>query len=122
MAKPPHGFDINVWRHDMMAAAMILTRIPVPWPEDLTPNTARSYWAFPLVGIAVAVLPVYWGSARGIWPALNGRGGGDCFGHHPLTGGLHQDGFDLRMVLVGAMLNTAFKLCATASAVTAHWP
>lgn len=97
MTKPPHGFDLNLWfhdgRHDMMAAAMILTRIPVPWPEDLTPNTARSYWAFPLIGIAVAILPVFFGTtlaASGL--PLMAAAAVMLLGIILLTGGLHQDG------------------------------
>ena len=93
MAKPPHGFDIKIWRHDMMAAAMILTRIPVPWPEDLTPNTARSYWAFPLIGIAVAVLPVFIGAALAASGLpLMAAAAVIVLGIIMLTGGLHQDG------------------------------
>ena len=93
MAKPPYGSDINIWRHDMMAAAMILTRIPVPWPEDLTPNTARSYWAFPLIGIAVAILPVFIGTALAASGLpLMAAAAVIVLGIIILTGGLHQDG------------------------------
>lgn len=42
---------------DILAAAMLLTRIPVEWPDDEQPDTARSYWAFGLVGLGVAALP-----------------------------------------------------------------
>lgn len=41
---------------DILAAAMLLTRLPVPWPQEETPETARSYWAFPLIGVAVAAM------------------------------------------------------------------
>jgi adenosylcobinamide-GDP ribazoletransferase len=78
---------------DILAAAMILTRIPVHWPEDTSPETTRCYWAFPLIGLGVVVIPallsgvlLYWGT-----PPL-AAGMLTLAGIAFLTGGLHQDG------------------------------
>jgi len=78
---------------DMLAASMILTRIPVSWNFDAEPDTRRCYWAFPAIGIGVAAIPGIIGSLlimAGI-PALAAAMlalGGVML----LTGGLHQDG------------------------------
>lgn len=96
--QPPHSLhprdlSLESWRRDMMVAAMLLTRIPVPWPNEETPNTARSYWAFPLIGIVVAILPVLIGTslaAAGI--PLMAAAAIILLGIMLLTGGLHQDG------------------------------
>ena len=92
MAEKP-GFDFNASRRDMMAAAMILTRIPVPFPHDETPDTARSYWAFPLIGIVVAILPVSIGAALAASGLpLMAAAAVMLLGIMLLTGGLHHDG------------------------------
>ena len=84
----------TVIHRDILAAAMILTRVPVRWPDgEETPNTARSYWAFPLVGIGVAAIPALFASALlsfGI-PAL-AAAALMIFGIILMTGGLHHDG------------------------------
>lgn len=78
---------------DILAAAMLLTRIPVEWPEGETPETSRSYWAFAIVGVGVAFPPALIG---GIFllagmPAL-AAAMVTLAGIALLTGGLHQDG------------------------------
>ena len=78
---------------DIMAAAMILTRIPVQWNFESAPETKRSYWAFPVIGVGVAAIPGILGAlliSAGLPPlasALLSLGGIAL-----LTGGLHQDG------------------------------
>ena len=78
---------------DILAAAMLLTRIPVEWPQDETPQTARSYWAFPLIGVGVAAPPALLAGIMlhfGLPPlaAAMLTLAGIAF----ITGGLHQDG------------------------------
>ena len=91
--QPPQGVSFSSWRHDMLAAAMLLTRLPVPWPKDQTPNTAQSYWAFPIIGVIVAVLPVVMGTALAAsgLPLL-AAAAVILLGIMLITGGLHQDG------------------------------
>ncbi|MGU9961850.1 MAG: adenosylcobinamide-GDP ribazoletransferase [Candidatus Puniceispirillales bacterium WSBS_2018_MAG_OTU23] len=43
--------------HDIKAAAMILTRIPMRGIPIDAPNFARSYWAFAIIGIGVSAVP-----------------------------------------------------------------
>lgn len=78
---------------DILAAAMLLTRIPVHWPEHETPETDRSYWAFPVIGVGVAAMAaipagllVHYGMP-GLAAALLALAGVAV-----VTGGLHQDG------------------------------
>ena len=71
----PSTFDFlrDIYR-DILAAAMLLTRIPVKWPvkwpvkfhdghvegegsDEAEPDTARSYWAFGLIGLGVSAIP-----------------------------------------------------------------
>lgn len=86
--------QLTVIHRDIMAAVMILTRIPVDWPEDAeAPDTARSYWAFPLVGVGVAAIPALAGAgliSLGL-PAL-AVAALTLLGVMLLTGGLHHDG------------------------------
>lgn len=78
---------------DIMAASMILTRIPVTYEFETEPDTKRSYWAFPIIGVGVAAIPGAIGAllvTAGIPPlasAMLALGGIMI-----LTGGLHQDG------------------------------
>ena len=73
---------------------MILTRIPVHWPDaDISPNTARSYWAFPLIGIGVAAIPAILGASLlslGVPPLASAAL--MLMGIILMTGGLHHDG------------------------------
>lgn len=86
----PNATDLYL---DILAAAMLLTRIPVAWPEGEEPRTARSYWAFGLIGLGVAALPAMLAAvlisagapalaAAALLMALIAV----------LTGGMHQDG------------------------------
>ena len=85
---------LTIIHRDILAAAMILTRVPVSWPYgDESPDTARSYWAFPLVGVGVAALPALLAAGLlgfGI-PAL-AAAALMVFGIILMTGGLHHDG------------------------------
>jgi adenosylcobinamide-GDP ribazoletransferase len=85
---------LTIIHRDIFAAAMILTRLPVVWPFGAdVPNTARSYWAFPLIGIGVAAFPAL--IAAGLLsfgvPAL-ASATLMILGIIVMTGGLHQDG------------------------------
>ena len=78
---------------DILAAAMLLTRIPIDWPEGETPETSRSYWAFPLIGVGVAAVPtilagvlLFWGMPP-LAAAMLAMAGIAL-----ITGGMHQDG------------------------------
>ena len=86
-------FKISDAQQDMIAAAMILTRLPVPFSHATMPDTARSYWCFPLIGVVVAVLPVLLGVmlASAHLPLL-GVAALMLGGIALLTGGLHHDG------------------------------
>ena len=78
---------------DILAAAMLLTRIPVEWPQDETPQTARSYWAFPLIGVGVAAPPALLAGVMlhfGLPPLAAAML--TLAGIALITGGLHQDG------------------------------
>jgi len=72
---------------------MILTRVPVTYEFETDPDTKRSYWAFPIIGVGVAAIPGAIGAllvTAGIPPlasAILALGGVML-----LTGGLHQDG------------------------------
>lgn len=84
---------ISIVHRDILAAAMLLTRIPIEWPYNEAPNTARSYWAFPLIGIGVAAIPALLGAmlySLGI-PAL-AAAALMIITAAMMTGGLHQDG------------------------------
>lgn len=85
---------INSIYRDVLAAAMILTRIPIDWPQDAeAPDSARSYWAFGIIGVGVAAIPAVIGGLlimAGI-PSLAGAALA-LFGIMLMTGGLHQDG------------------------------
>jgi len=88
-----HQFNFSHGQRDMIAAAMILTRIPMPIHHDTMPNTARSYWCFPLIGVIVAIVPVLIGVilAASHLPLL-ASAVIILAGMALLTGGLHQDG------------------------------
>ena len=91
MNKSPQ--QITLLYRDLLAAAMILTRIPVDYPDGDAPNSARSYWAFPIVGIGVAAIPALIAAfltSLGI-PALAAAALA-LFLIMLATGGLHQDG------------------------------
>jgi adenosylcobinamide-GDP ribazoletransferase len=83
---------VNLYQ-DIMAATMILTRVPVNWNFETRPDTQRSYWAFPIIGVGVAAIPGVVGAlliSAGL-PSLASAFlalGGIIL----LTGGLHQDG------------------------------
>ena len=85
---------LTIIHRDILAAAMILMRIPISWPyDDETSDTAHSYWAFPLIGIAVAAIPALIAATLfsiGI-PAL-ASASLMIFGIILMTGGLHHDG------------------------------
>ena len=76
---------------DILAAAMLLTRIPVEWPQDETPPNARSYWAFPIIGVGAGTLH-YWRIMLhyGLPPLFAAML--TLAGIALLTGGMHQDG------------------------------
>jgi adenosylcobinamide-GDP ribazoletransferase len=80
------------WSADLVAAFMLLTRLPVARFGQPGP-LPRSAWAFPLVGIAVNGLGglFYWLAHRlGMPPLLSA---GWCLtGMIAATGGLHEDG------------------------------
>ena len=83
---------IGDWLDDLLAAAALLTRVPVPHRTSL-PNLARAYRAFPLLGAAIgaAVGAVYllllWIGLPTIGAAALALGAGAL-----LTGALHEDG------------------------------
>jgi adenosylcobinamide-GDP ribazoletransferase len=85
---------LQIMHQDFLTAATLLTRIPVGWPDDAAPpNTARSYWAFPLIGIGVAAIPAVIAAILlnfGV-PAL-AAATLMILGTILITGGLHQDG------------------------------
>ncbi len=62
MKKKPHtdplSIDTSDIYLDMLAAAMLLTRVPIDWPDGKKPAKGRIYWAFGLVGIGIAAVPV----------------------------------------------------------------
>ena len=81
---------------DLVAATVLLTRLPVAAPETAqtaAPATARSYWAFAVVGVGAAGPPAILGvllAAAGI-PLLAAAAvvvAATAF----ITGGMHQDG------------------------------
>ncbi|MCE2517865.1 MAG: adenosylcobinamide-GDP ribazoletransferase [Alphaproteobacteria bacterium] len=86
--------QLTMLHRDIMAAVMILTRIPVDWPDQAdAPDTARSYWAFPLVGVGVAAIPALAGAGLvelGVPPLAAAALA--LFGVMLMTGGLHHDG------------------------------
>jgi adenosylcobinamide-GDP ribazoletransferase len=79
---------------DILAAATILTRIPITWPyHGDVPDTARSYWAFPLIGVGIAAVPALISAgvlSFGV-PAF-AAATLMILGIILITGGLHQDG------------------------------
>ena len=88
-----HSTLHSAWHEDILSAAMLLTRIPVSFPADRVPNTARSYWAFPLIGIVVSIVPIIIASLLMSWglPVM-ASAGLILLGIMLLSGGLHQDG------------------------------
>jgi adenosylcobinamide-GDP ribazoletransferase len=80
--------------HDTQAAVMLLTRVAVIWPDDAPPpNTARCYWAFPLVGIGISAPTALIGAVLvmvGV-PAL-AAAAFILLSLMVITGGLHHDG------------------------------
>ncbi|CAI8450512.1 MAG: Adenosylcobinamide-GDP ribazoletransferase [SAR116 cluster bacterium MED-G04] len=107
----PSTFDFlrDIYR-DILAAAMLLTRIPVKWPvkwpvkfhdghvegegsDEAEPDTARSYWAFGLIGLGVSAIPAMLAAVligAGV-PALAAAAVIMAL-IALLTGGMHQDG------------------------------
>ena len=72
---------------------MLLTRIPVEWPQDETPQNARSYWAFPIIGVGAAAPPALLAGIMlhyGLPPLAAAML--TLAGIALLTGGMHQDG------------------------------
>lgn len=84
---------VHTIHNDILTAAMLLTRIPVRRPETDKPDTARSYWSFGLIGLAVAGPVAMLGAVllnAGIPPLAASVliVGAIAL----LTGGMHQDG------------------------------
>ncbi|UTW55936.1 adenosylcobinamide-GDP ribazoletransferase [Kordiimonas sp. SCSIO 12610] len=52
------GFNPYIIVEDIAAAMMLLTRIPVPWRKisERPPNLSRSTWAYPIVGLIIALI------------------------------------------------------------------
>jgi adenosylcobinamide-GDP ribazoletransferase len=80
-------------RDELVAAFMLLTRLPVARLGRLHPSPGASVWAYPIVGAVVGAIGagVFWVAAlAGLPPAL-----GALFtvgGIVLVTGGLHEDG------------------------------
>lgn len=49
---------LTLMHRDILAAGIMLIRIPIYWPyDDAPPNIAKSYWAFPLIGVGITAIP-----------------------------------------------------------------
>ena len=91
---PPEKSDSapRIW--DLPAAFVLLTRLPVPaLPEHAFAHPARAVWAYPVVGLALALVLCAAGAfcaALGISPAVTA--GLMLAGLILLTGAMHEDG------------------------------
>jgi adenosylcobinamide-GDP ribazoletransferase len=91
---PPEKTDSapRIW--DLPVAFVLLTRLPVPaLPEQAFAHPARAVWAYPVVGLSLAVVLCLAGAffaALGISPAVTA--GLMLAGLILLTGAMHEDG------------------------------
>lgn len=85
--------DLYTLRSDALAAAVLLTRIPVVAPEEGDYEAARGYWAFGLIGVAVAVpAAVLAALLAGLGTPALAAAAVAMGAIALLTGGMHHDG------------------------------
>ena len=90
----PNGVSIKKWIWDIVVAATLLTRLPLPHaPQSAFDRQADSVWAFPIIGLLVSLLSCLCGAIAfglGLSPSIIA---GLMLGTSMiLTGAMHEDG------------------------------
>lgn len=92
MSLPKTDIRLLAW-HDVPAAIGLLTRLPVPMPQNVALRGAQAAWAYPLAGALLGALVAAIATAAtaaGLAPAL--AAGVALALQMMATGGLHEDG------------------------------